>query len=288
MFFHRVNQPASVNEFAFVLADRIVEFRPDDGVIVRDWKLADIYDTSRPVPQPLTAFFYDVVYDSVLDEPLSDWTHTNGFFYDADSDSLVMTIRKMNAVVKLDLATSKLVWILSRDWGWSPEFRELLLEPIGDVTFTFGQHAPKVLPTGNVLIFDNGSNGRKYPGDEGFLATIQGSPASYSRAIEFEIDESAGTVREVWSYGGPGSEYFYSEFVSEADRQPITGNTLVHAGGQIVTADGEPTGDFQTGRMWIASKEVTAAGDKIWEVVIDDPMRRWASYRVERMPSLYP
>lgn len=271
-----------------VIADRIVEFRPDDGHIVRDWKLADIYDTSRPVPIPLTAFFYDVVYASVLDEPLSDWTHTNGLFYEAETDSLILSIRKMNAVVKLDLAASELIWILSTDWGWSPEFRELLLTPIGDVTFPFGQHAPKILPSGNLLIFDNGSTGRKYPGDEGFLATMQGSPESYSRAIEFEIDEDAGTVREVWAYGGPGSEYFYSEFVSEADRLPMTGNTLVHAGGQMVTADGEPTGDFEAGRVWIALKEVTSAGDKVFEAVIDDPMREWASYRAERMPSLYP
>ena len=28
--------------------------------------------------------------------------------------------------------------------------------------------------------------------------------------------------------------------------------------------------------------------EKVWELVIDDPAGGWASYRVERVPSLYP
>ena len=270
-----------------VIADRLVEFRPDTGEIVRDWKMTDLLDRNRPVhgPQEFVYRFYDRAYERVLEQPLPDWTHMNGIFYDAATDSVIASIRKMSSIIKLDLADNELVWILGNHAGWGPGFTDLLLEPISDLTYTYGQHAPEITPTGTLLLYDNGSYGRAFPG-----TARQPMAERYSRAVEFEIDETAGRVRQIWSYGGPGSEHFYSEFVSEADRLPLTGNTLLDSGGQMVTKDGEQTNNFDAGRVWVSVKEVTTTtpAEKVWEVVIDDPMREWGSYRVERVPGLYP
>lgn len=270
-----------------IVGDRIIEFRPDDGVIVREWKMTDLLDTNRKSHGPLefVVNFYERPYENIVDEPLPDWTHTNGFHYIPADDMLIASVRRMSAIVKIDLTANELVWILGNHEGWGPDFTDLLLEPVGDVGWTFGQHAPEITEDGTLLLFDNGSFGRAYPG-------LPRQPVSelYSRAAEFEVDEENMTVSEVWSYGGPGSEHFFAEFVSEADRLPITGNTLILAGGQMVTADGRQTNNFDAGRVWTAIREVTSSttAEKVWEVIIEHPITEWGSYRAERMPSLYP
>lgn len=54
--------------------------------------------------------------------------------------------------------------------------------------------------------------------------------------------------------------------------------------------DGKPTANFAAGRHWVTIMEVTHTSppEKVWEIVIDDKAGGWASYRSERMPSLYP
>ena len=97
-------------------------------------------------------------------------------------------------------------------------------------------------------------------------------------------------MRQVWSYGGLGEDRFFSPFISEADMLPETGNILIDAGGQMSDANGEPTFNFAAAHHWVTLSEVTHTEpvEKVWEVVIDDPRGGWASYRAERVRSLYP
>jgi arylsulfate sulfotransferase len=273
-----------------VIVDRIIEFRPDDGEIVREWSLFDLLDHDRIAHEFEQDRFFANAYDDVLDEPLVDWTHANGIFYEAATDSLILSIRKMSAVVKIDLAADELVWILGNHEGWGPGFQDLLLEPIGDLEWQFGQHAPEITPSGTLLLYDNGSFGRAYPAAE----PLTDLETSYSRAVEYEIDEENMTVREVWSYGGPGSEQFFAGFVSEADTMPETGNILITNGGQAEVPEGlSMEGIYDPGsglRIHLSVVEVTHTmpAEKVWEISIDTPDEGWGAYRTERLPSLYP
>jgi len=268
-----------------IIGDRLIEFSPQDGTIVRDWKITDLIDSSRVARGAMNTNFYESAYDEILDDPLSDWSHANGIWYDEATDTAIVSIRKQSAIVKIDLAANELLWILGEPTGWAPEFTDLLLEPIGELEWTYGQHAPQITPTGTLLVYDNGSGGRAHPPNQGLPMS-----ETYSRAVEYEIDEANGTVRQIWSYGGPGSEHFYSDFVSEADPMPITGNVLLTNGGQLVTEDGQQTQNQGAGRVWLSVMEVTHAmpAKKVWEIVIDTPTGEWGAYRSERVPSLYP
>ena len=62
---------------------------------------------------------------------------------------------------------------------------------------------------------------------------------SYSRAVEFAVDEANGTVRQVWSYGEPPAEQIYAGFQGGAMRLPKTGNTFITYGG-VCSIDGKP------------------------------------------------
>ena len=281
--------PTAPTEPRDIAVDRIIEFRPATGEIVRSWSLFDLIDPNR-ISQSFDATdFYARSYDDILDEPPIDWTHANGLVYDEATDSLILSIRKMSAVVKIDLTANELVWILGDPTGWGPEFSRLLLEPVGELDWPYGQHAPEITPTGTLLLYDNGSWGRAYPPAEGDPIEER-----YSRAVEYRIDEENLTVTQLWSYGGLETDHFYAAFVSEADRLPATGNILLVNGGQEVDDDGKPVyvgyeaEEYPRVRTSLMEVTNTTPAEKLWEISIDTIDGSWGSYRAERLPSLYP
>ena len=281
--------PSAPREPRDIAADRIIEFVPETGEIARSWNLYDLLDPNRIAQSFDATYFYNGAYDNVRDEPPVDWSHANSLVYEELTDTLILSIRKMSAIVKIDLAASELVWILGDPTGWSPEFQDLRLEPVGAVDWPYGQHAPEILPGGNLLVYDNGSWGRAYPPNEG--APIE---ERYSQAVEYAIDEQSMTVRQIWSYGGFDTDHFYSAFAGEADRLPQTGNILLTNGGQEVDDAGRPFYAGYESDVWPRVKlsiiEVTheTPAEKLWEVSIDTVDGGWGAYRAERLPSLYP
>ncbi len=98
------------------------------------------------------------------------------------------------------------------------------------------------------------------------------------------------TVRQVWRYGGPGGEIFFSPFICEADPLPETGNVLVTDGGRVRDKEGGVSGDVFGGHHWARIVEVTRTDppEKVFELVIDNPDKDnsigWVVYRSERLP----
>lgn len=161
------------------------------------------------------------------DGPL-DITHTNHVevFDGALADvapifaagNILISMRHLNAVMILDGATRDAVWV----WGPSN---------------TYGQHHPRLLPSGNVLMFDNG--------------------VSRSRVIEF--DPRSGRLE--WLYE---ADDFFTALRGSVQRLP-NGNTLITESDTgyafEVTPDGESVWEF-------ANPEVTPEGERsvIWRM----------------------
>ena len=266
-----------------VIGDVLIEFRPD-GEVVRSWKLFDLLDIDRRGMFAYATDFYEDAYEPVFEEPTYDWTHTNAVWYLPEEDAALLSSPHQSAIFKLDLDSGELEWILGLPDAWREPWSSLRLEPADDVEWFTYQHAVERTPRGTVLIYANNLgfwNPRDQPADEN----------NYTRVLEYEIDEAAGTFQQVWSYGGPDDEdVFLSPFISEADSLPETGNVLLINGGLMTDANGEPTSNFGGAHHWTTVMEVTheSPAEKVWELVIDDPAGGWASYRVERVPSLYP
>jgi len=98
---------------------------------------------------------------------------------------------------------------------------------------------------------------------------------SYSRAVEFAVDEKNGTVKQVWSYGEASRERLYAGFQGGAIRLPKTGNTFITYGG-VCSIGGRPaTGPdrFDPGeansrdRLDICARLIEVTPDK--QVVLD-------------------
>jgi hypothetical protein len=146
-----------------------------------------------------------------LQDERTEWTHGNSVIELADG-SLLASFRNISTVIRIDRRTGEIVWKLGAP-------------PLS------GQHAPHMLPNGNILIFDNGPHRL----DESF---------PFSRVIEV----NPATKEIVWKYQEPRPFNFYSPRISNAQRLP-NGNTLVNEG--------------VFGRFF----EVTPAGDIVWEFV---------------------
>lgn len=269
------NAPTKTQE---IITDAVVEFAPD-GSQVNVWEMTEMLNPTR------------IGYDSVLPGfPFfgpPDWTHSNAVIHNLSDDSIIFSARHQDAVVKFARATGEIIWILGPHANWGPAFQQYLLQPVGEpFEFQFHQHAPMVTPAGTILLFDNG-NHRASP----FDGNVRLEPEqSYSRAVEFAIDEETMEVRQVWEYRYEFDLFQFAPTQGDADWMPITGNVLITSTDTRFIA-GVPTSEWGLGLAHTSIREVTH--DTPAETVFDmrmyspDPAGTIWAYRSERIPSLY-
>lgn len=212
--------------------DYVIEWeRKSPGRTVREWDLGEVLDIDRSV------FPADYSMDNK-----ADWFHINSINYNESDNSLLASGRNQG-VVKFD-GQKNLKWILSPHKAWGASGREgkgeatkkyLLtavdasgkpygndvqegLERSADFEWSTGQHAISVLDNGNIVLFDNG------------LSRNFNRTPTYSRAVEYKIDEDAMTIQQVWEYGRDKGLDMFSGITSDVDILPETGNRLITAG----------------------------------------------------------
>jgi arylsulfate sulfotransferase len=258
----------------------IVEMSTETGAILNTWSDIDMLDPTR------------IGYLSLLPNGLwgADWTHSNAVIEDQRDDSIIVSSRHQNAVFKFSRATGQLKWILGPHENWGPQWQPYLLTPVGTpFEWQYAQHAPMLTPQGTLLLFDNG-NDRASPFDSRMAQTN-----SYSRAVEYDINEETMEVSQVWEYGKNATPRFFADRVGDANWLPETGNVLVTFG-YAVFVDGVRPSPYSTGAAMIRIQEVTH--DQTPEVVFDlalwdfdntrSSYRGYTGYRGDRIADLYP
>jgi hypothetical protein len=262
--------PAAPLETSNVVGDVVVEFTPD-GTVVNEWHLLDILDPYRLNYSSLIGL-WDQFFQSVfgVEGPTRDWSHGNAVIHDTRDDSLIISMRHQDAVIKIDRQTGELVWILGTHANWNQDlFGRFLLHPAtdDDLFFQYHQHAPMIREEGNIILFDNG-NFRASPFEPVF------SENEFSRAAEYSIDESSMEVSLVWESTGFSAEPIFAGFLGDADKLPETGNVLMTFGGRVPTV--------------IAEVTHTTPPQKVFEISVPNENGGQYIYRAERLPGLYP
>lgn len=179
----------------------------------------------------------------LLTSNISDWYHMNAV-WDDPSDGSVLISGKSQGVIKVSEAGAlkyiiapHLAWGLAGENGTGLNPENYLLTAVNesgiaypdsvqngylsaeDFDWPWGQHACMIKENGNILLFDNG-----YPRNYGNAAE------NHSRAVEYEINESEMTIRQVWQYGKEEGSEMYSPIISDIDILPQTGNVLIAPG----------------------------------------------------------
>src|SRR5699024_3721307 len=127
----------------------------------------------------------------------NDWIHQNAIYYDETDNSILVSGRSQDSILKLAYPSGELQWILAADEKWPEEYQDYVLEPQGDVKFPAGQHAVKIIETTNnsndatakdIILFDN---------NEVFVRGDRDVSKQYSQAIRYHIDEEEKSTEEI-------------------------------------------------------------------------------------------
>lgn len=173
------------------------------------------------------------------DRAVQDWSHADSLFMGEDG-SVAVALRNLNQVISV-----------------APDFKSIqwrLGGPGSDFTFPdpsdrfYHPHSAELLPSGNVLLFDNGNT---RPGNEG---------GQYSRGLELALNAETMTVSKVWEYRLKPD--MYSICCSSVTRLK-NGNTLVMFGSNFVDECCRP----------FLILEVDASGKEVWVVEHLSPLK---------------
>ncbi len=262
--------------------DHVIELERATGKIVREWDMRKILDVYRR---------------SLVDDAF-DWFHINAIWYDETDDTLIVSGRNQG-VVKVT-QDNQLVWILAPHRGWGkagigadkystadylftavdargtpyPESIQQGEESPAEFDWTWGQHAPMTLPNGHLLVFDNGFNRHFAPN----------SKESYSRGVEYAVDETAMTVQQIWEYGAERGNEYFSPIISDVDYLPTTGNRLIMPG---IARVGDNPSAYVTEVGYPEGNAVFDAAIRFKGVFKTDKFFGEIVYRSERL-SIYP
>ena len=271
----RDDDPDAPRGTARVVGDIILEVSPE-GYILNRWAMLDMLDPHRLSYGGCSAYWHQ---RGIPDS--NDWCHANAVFHDASDDTIMVSLRTQDCIAKFSRETGHIKWILGDPGNWRPPWSDKLLTPVGALAWQYHQHDCSVTPTGTILCFDNGNN-RAMPFD-----TKMPDSESYSRIVEFAVDDSAMEVRQVWSYGDGAGEKLYGCYQGGAYRLPQTGNTFMNYGG-VCTIDGVPTSDNRKGFCRARLMEVTPDKEIVFDMWIDgsneDPPLSLSSFRSEFLP----
>ncbi len=272
-------------EPAHVVCDIVVEFNPQTGQIVDQLRLFDVLDKKRFGYMALSGFWKDKYNDDIGDFS-RDWSHANSLEFIPKEQAILVSFRHLDCIMKINWKTKQIRWIFGDPDGWGEAWQEFLLKPEGDLAWPYHQHSPQLTPRGTLLMYDNG-NYRARPFNKGTPAVD-----NHSRVVEFDIDEQAMTVKQIYEYAGTADDRFYCPFYSEADWLPQTKNILVTDGGHIELEDGTPNDDVPAERQWARIFEITRdnPAEKVFEVTFDSGLGSpfgWSIYRASRLPNIY-
>jgi hypothetical protein len=267
---------------ANVIGDVIIEMTPT-GEVLREWKLHDIMDPYRIGYNSLREDFWSGHYGDFVEGVVHDWTHGNAIIYEEEDNAFVLSLPYQDAVVKISMESGELVWILGNHDNWREPWTEKLLTPVGEVGWSYKHHAISHTENGTYLLYDNGV-ARSSPYDEKMPVVD-----SYTRAVEYKVNEETMEVEQVWVYG-PDDEPFYARYLGDTDWLPQTDNILVTIGAQETNAEGQNAPPGPGTQRWARLVELThdQPAEKVWEMRLQEDDSNWSIYRSERIPSVYP
>ena len=268
-----------------VMADTVVEITPE-GDTVWSWNTMDYLDPFR------IGYDTDWAYWPVRGFPdHMDWTHANGLSWDDSDDSVLVSLRNQSAILKIDYASKDIKWILGRHDDWPDYLQDKLLTPVGDLLWPGYQHNPRMTHAGTVILFDNRAHGATRPYEE-----PQPLEDAFSRGVEYEVDEEAMTVRQVWTSGDKQRpDSCFANAMSDAWRLPQTDNRLVIFAFCLPRMEGvsqDPRDETRryVGDLPYGGRAVEyAGGDVVFQVEIKDEfdLQQWEMYGGFKSSGIY-
>lgn len=129
-----------------------------------------------------------------------DWAHINTVSYQPESDTILISARNIESVIKLNWTSKEIQWILCEPRFWEgTEYESLVLQPEGDFVYHFQQHTAYQLDqdmdgndhTVEISMFDNHYVSTR----KSSLPYYDGKDNSY--LIIYAVNEEDMTVQQI-------------------------------------------------------------------------------------------
>ena len=262
-----------------VVDNPVVEISATNGALLNTWSSLALLDPTR-----VTYLTYQFPSPNGVDN-----LHANAVLEDKRDDSIIVSLRNQNAVFKFSRA-GQLKWILAPHAGWSTNLQPYLLSPVGTpFEWNYGQHAPKITPQGTLLVYDDGSE-KASPFD-----TPVADQDNYSRAVEYNINETNLQVAQVWDTTTSVEDRIFTPVVGNVQWLPQTRDVLVTYG-YVTYVNGVHPNSYAPAATMVRIIEYTH--DPVPQVVFDlsffdydntnANFKGYVCYRSARIPDLYP
>ncbi|HCN05963.1 MAG TPA: hypothetical protein DIS79_10105 [Bacteroidetes bacterium] len=151
---------------AAVVVQAVIQEVDIDGNVLFQWRSLDHI--------PVTDSYEDLKGATIR------YIHNNAIWPDVDGN-LLASMRHSSQILKINRTTGEVMWILG---GKRNQFTFINENESNAPHYFSYQHDVRRLPNGNITLFDNGN---------------QHQPR-YSRAVEYQLDETTKTATLVWDY----------------------------------------------------------------------------------------
>jgi len=153
------------------LAALVAETRDFEGEPLRGDQIVEI-DSDGELTTIWSAWDCFDPADVPGDDPELGWTFANALDYDAEQDKYFVGLRNLSSIVKVDRASGECDWVLGAAAG----------------TIEFADEAEPFLHQSQFHV--RGTH----------VIVLDGGPDGDSRVLDYQLDEEANTVTQVWSY----------------------------------------------------------------------------------------
>ena len=183
----------------------VIEKEPDGNLLVLTSSLeGHIEDKIQEIDRQTGEVVNELIMEDIFSgkyEDRVDWTHLNTVSYQPETDTIVISPRNLESVVKLNWTTKEIQWILCDPRFWEgTEYEKYVLQPEGDFVYQFQQHTAYQMETDldgddqtiEVSMFDNHYvKVRK----SDVLQYFDGEKESY--LLVYAVNEAEKTVKQI-------------------------------------------------------------------------------------------
>lgn len=147
-----------------------------------------------------------------------DWFHQNSVEYDKNDNSILISGRNQDMIMKISMKNNQIKWIYSgkKASSWPLKYRKLLLKPTTGTTITGGQHHLTLLEdvnnnpdSENVTLYDNNidvTNGNSK------------TSGKYSQGVQYHINVKKMTIDQTWAYGKSLGKTNYTQIIGSTQK----------------------------------------------------------------------
>ena len=243
-------------------APGILVFDPQSGDLLWDWTAHGDHGDGVPIDPKLAYFRY-----GMMDPGVEIWMHGNALVHEHlnGQDYFWISARTQDWIFKISVKDDSVVWRFGHEGDFTlvKDIDAAELNELQPASWNFAQHDPELLSRDGdrvrFMVFDNGN---VRPDADGYPS----GAASYSRAVEFEFDESTMLAMINFEYGDsdPDSpDHFFSH---------IYGNAVLLPDDQgVLYTCGDNTGGPFEEESWRYFAEVDyAEGEELWRFTCED------------------